>query len=374
MNLSDDILNLELYDYKKVLNEFIDRFQTYEFVDGIYTYGGSKINPGISDIDIVIVVKGQVSDKFKEDIFNYHKKDKLTNYLIKHPPLVCLKEYAEDLILGLGIDLNTVYGLNRDNLYKDVYNKYGDIWSESIYWDYLMLMIMQFSAYINRNAVFSKRELLYILGAIAHSLKFALTTKENTNLQESLKTIDLLRNDKNTKLFCSINDLIIDIYYSLCLSAEIVYSNSRIFKSNIENKKNRNQYILRNTIIYQFTNMKISPSSIYEKHGLIKVIKAPYHLHFYNKIIDSLRTNPIELFRELNQNYFASNNALELITQRKSSILKIIKSIEENDLPKTVIIPFGDRRFYQIKPKGLTSLKKIEYYINNFFLRGYRQI
>lgn len=79
--------NISLQKYEQSKQEFIRYFQSHRAISSIYEIGGIN-NPGISDIDLILVFKED--GNLTNDDYNF--LNKLDNYIFVHPPFVIHKD------------------------------------------------------------------------------------------------------------------------------------------------------------------------------------------------------------------------------------------------------------------------------------------
>jgi hypothetical protein len=99
-----------LKQYERAAQEFLGKYSQHPDVLGIYQFGTVN-NPGISDLDFIVVVKERLSEPLTRD-YGYDFFSEKTSYILSHNPLIVPENLFSELgkiypILG---DLRTHYG------------------------------------------------------------------------------------------------------------------------------------------------------------------------------------------------------------------------------------------------------------------------
>lgn len=365
MNIIDDIKLINKSDYDKTLKSYTDVLLSLPEVDGVYTYGGTKVNPGISDLDIVITITSKVSYNFD---FVYNKWKEIGDfggYIIKHPPLVCTRESIKLVVFGLGFNLNTVYGKNYDNLRDVIYGEQGVIWIESLYWDYLSLMYSQLLRYTRPGRDFSKREFLYLIGSISHSLKYAIKLEDDADINLVISKIEFYRSNYKSLRYNDIIEFSNRLYTSLWKSSFIVARSSLIFNKKIMNNYMKYYYFEGKDIYIFKSGLKTKPSI--KSASKIRVVDMPLPLFIYNEIIRGFNVSG-QIATENNVKFgsLVREEAYTFLEKRNTDAIAVERVIMNLDLPKATIIPLGNRGIYKRTTNGLIS--KNQYLQNNYLL------
>jgi hypothetical protein len=363
MKIIDDIKLINKIDYENTLKKYTDLLISLSEVDGVYTYGGKNINPGISDLDILITVTSKVSENFLSVYNKWREIGDYAGYIIKHPPLVCTRSSIKKVVLGLGFNLNTIYGKNYDSLRDVVLKEQGEIWLETLYWDYLSFMFNQLISYTKSNHKISKREFLYLIGSISHSLKYAIRRKNDSGINEIINTIELYRFNHKLLNYNDITEFSMKLFNSLWKSSFIIANSSLVF-----NKKTVNTY--KKYYHFQGINILVFKSYFKTTTGVNKVSKVkfvdmPLPLFIYNEIIYGF--NFKNFGTTVNKSIFKSfvkEDAYSYFEIRNNNAMVVKREVQDLDLPYATIIPLGYRGIYKKSTKSLIS--KNEYLFNNY--------
>jgi hypothetical protein len=363
VKIINDIKSVNKIDYKNTLKKYSDLLISLTEVDGIYTYGGKNINPGISDLDILITVNSKVSENFLSVYNKWREIGDYAGYIIKHPPLVCSNKSIKKVVLGFGFNLNTIYGKNYDSLRDDVIKEHGEIWLETLYWDYLSFMFNQLISYIKSNREISKREFLYLIGSISHSLKYAISRENDSDINEVINTIDLYRFNYNSLNYDDITEFSIKLFNSLWKSSFIIANSSLVFDKKIV-KTYKKYYHFSGINILVFKPYTISNTEI-SKVSKLKFVDMPLPLFIYNESIYGFNfKNFGTTIYKLVFKSFINKDAYSYLEIRNNNAKVVKREVHELDLPFATIIPLGYRAIYKKTTKSLIS--KNAYLFNNY--------
>lgn len=279
---------ISLETYSVEIAKYIQQLSHCENVVSIYTMGSIK-SPGLSDIDIIVVV----SDDFviKDNIFL--SLDGFDKELFIHGPFVVDRYFWEKLFyLIYPTNLKLIWGKNLTipNLSSlKINNKKELLIAQQV--DFMIMRLMQWNMQINSKTI-DQRRWMTILWSITHSINY-LKSIGIIMSSESLiivKSIVLLREKWNVskriddKLFyycvkkyniiiADVFNICLDYLYSNKLKSEFpssLYKNGLIFNFKTSNKGN---VIIKNKKLW-FFGKKLSLSY----YSISKL----YHFHLCN--------------------------------------------------------------------------------------------
>lgn len=82
-------------DYDRALDEFASKYSQHPDVLGIYQFG-SVHNPGISDLDFIVVVNDRLTHPITRD-YGYDFFSEITSYVLSHNPIIIPKDIVPHL-------------------------------------------------------------------------------------------------------------------------------------------------------------------------------------------------------------------------------------------------------------------------------------
>lgn len=87
MNVYHDLMPFSLDDYERILRGYVGEVSQAPGVRAIFRFGEVS-NPGISDLDVLVVVRDDVEPSSLRRVGDATRADAATRYLFPHPPLV----------------------------------------------------------------------------------------------------------------------------------------------------------------------------------------------------------------------------------------------------------------------------------------------
>lgn len=81
--------------YDQALNEFLEKYTAHPDVKGIYQFGSVR-NPGISDLDFIVVVKDALTQPISQD-YGYDFLSEQASYILSHNPIIVPESLVPDL-------------------------------------------------------------------------------------------------------------------------------------------------------------------------------------------------------------------------------------------------------------------------------------
>jgi hypothetical protein len=81
--------------YDQALDEFLEKYTAHPDVTGIYQFGSVR-NPGISDLDFIVVVRDTLTHPISQD-YGYDFLSEQASYILSHNPIIVPESLVPDL-------------------------------------------------------------------------------------------------------------------------------------------------------------------------------------------------------------------------------------------------------------------------------------
>lgn len=167
LSVINDLNEISKNDYKKVIDDYIDAISSNPTVSAVYKMGNIS-EPGISDIDLIVVVKDCMDpvNIHKLSIRNSGKTD-LFNKIFLHDIYLCNTSVIREIrYTSLCDNLELLFG--EDHEIKNVGEKELGPLSLQIIFDFISSRLMQFKQYLAAGTI-SIRGTLVRVSSIKHS-------------------------------------------------------------------------------------------------------------------------------------------------------------------------------------------------------------
>lgn len=176
----------DMGDYEFQLDLFIKKASGVQGMVGIYTMGSIGA-PGLSDLDIVCLVKDEFSPK---DAKNLLIDDTFNKDIIFHPPVILPESLLSDLIFIVYTEsLTWVKGkkVDFDNLIPEADSFY---FLRLLYLiDFSMSRLVQY-AIVFQNGLINKRKWLARMWSLTHSYNLLHSVQSDLNMEKLSKYVD----------------------------------------------------------------------------------------------------------------------------------------------------------------------------------------
>src|SRR5256885_899844 len=96
MELRRDLLPLDRSSYDAAIGEYTSRLAAQASVRAVYRFG-SIAAPGISDIDLLVVLADDARPHTIRDLFAYRSVTASASYLYSHPPVIIPERLVPNL-------------------------------------------------------------------------------------------------------------------------------------------------------------------------------------------------------------------------------------------------------------------------------------
>jgi hypothetical protein len=238
MDVRDDLKELTFERYKIVINTFVNTIRNYSFVKSVYQFGKIR-NPGISDIDLLIIVKhvNDCSNDNVEKIYAATKSSPISRYCFWHNPIIVAVEELDYLYTFHTVcNLHILYG-------KDILNEYHVLTTNEYIQPYWNVFFIEVSVSLLASKTVSLRLLLLVLNNILFSIKendAILHTRYAPEISKDVKNIrgDILTNGrkcsgKNDAIELLSRSLVTirkqETYFDLPVKFRLICSNKYIY-------------------------------------------------------------------------------------------------------------------------------------------------
>ncbi|KKT75454.1 MAG: hypothetical protein UW70_C0034G0001 [Candidatus Peregrinibacteria bacterium GW2011_GWA2_44_7] len=180
-------------DYKEVLNYIIDKYSRINNLVSVYNWGDSS-TPGISDIDIIFVLRSDVNNSLPFFNRSFYFLNTKARYLVRHPFIFIDENSFKDiryiypntefkLLYGKGIKINNIS--SADNYYSSI-TLLNDIIIRHYPRDFFEQSV---------NLSINVRDTLLRLNSLKYSIKMleSLMKEKNVQWNSKLRLIEELR-------------------------------------------------------------------------------------------------------------------------------------------------------------------------------------
>lgn len=171
-----EVLDIPKFVDIKVYDEYIDKYvrkaKSIKDVVSIYQMG-SISNPGISDIDLIVIVEDNfnVVEYQKLSVRNIFKNDSIANYLFIHDVMILDKKSFKNIqYINYCTNLKLLYG--KDIEFTSLSKEESKVVQFSIIVDFIISRLHQFENF-KQNKVFFVRGNIVRASSLKHSIKLA---------------------------------------------------------------------------------------------------------------------------------------------------------------------------------------------------------
>ncbi|MGR0480688.1 MAG: hypothetical protein ACTFAL_04595 [Candidatus Electronema sp. V4] len=190
MKLINDLSRFEIKDYKKCIEFIVDNLSSFNFIESILQFGSVDF-PGISDIDLMIIVNDLTGyEEEKKRIKKIIDQSPHSSYFFHHDVIVIY--YSDIRYIGLfhSVEkLNCLYG--RSIAINDIEYKFG--YNQVLLWNIFFYRI--YFHLLNTNKPFSQRKFLLIINNLATSIKYNDLTLKTNFYRKYKEAVNQLRRD-----------------------------------------------------------------------------------------------------------------------------------------------------------------------------------
>ena len=195
MKIINDLEKFEIKDYKKCIEFIVNRLSSFIFIESILQFGTVDF-PGISDIDLMIIVNNSIKYEEGREIINQIiNKAPNSSYFFYHDVIII---HSVDIVYTGFFHsvekLNCLYGRSIDASkfkYKFEYNQIL-LWNIFFYRIYFDLL--------NTNKPVSQRRFLLVVNNLATSIKYNDLTVNTNFYKKYKKNVNQLRIDSISNL------------------------------------------------------------------------------------------------------------------------------------------------------------------------------
>lgn len=320
--------------YEEYIDKYVRRVKSVKDVVSIYQMG-SISNPGISDIDLIVVVENNfnVVEYQKLSIKNIFKNDNIANYLFIHDVMIVDKESFKNIqYINYCANLKLLYG--KEIEFLSISKEESKVVQFSIIVDFIISRLHQFENF-KQNKMFLVRGNIVRASSLKHSIKLAENIGMEFDVNDILEDMMDIRNnwfenEDINKVKEYFNESI-KYFYELVLScAEYFEREFLLFNENnykeylmiLSDNKNLTVFTEKQNVRNYYEN-QIS-GNIYKALSLINnnstVILYPKELYFHYLTYSKTYDNNVS--REINNKLINNNILFEVSDIYKKTMQK----------------------------------------------------
>ena len=319
---------MEIQHYKQALKK-ISKAASGKKIISCYDYGSYK-NPGLSDIDLFVILKNSYNAELKKFIKEIKKGD--NNFFFEYSTIIITNiNFFKNIKIFDDLRVNNIFGKKiKLNNFADYRN---DLKLLSIL-EWLPERMIRIKENINNYKYVNVRQHLGLLNSFKYTLNKTLSFLNSKQTSFYIKSIDIIRREKNIKNKKKKVYLLTKKLFKF--GEKLIEDFSKIEKLNKNNLSIKGEFsmIFPNKSKLIFTNKKLLQKKNSMIIPLIYSLPFSYHLRYKNSLYKIIKN-----YLRVSKNYSVTcknKKILKILKKRNKLLSENVELLKKNNINKGI--------------------------------------